>query len=256
MAEIILGSIEHLHDKINNWTQEAADALHGTSKKGNPSKGNYLWENDNLNDVEGIVHYGPGLAAYYTAEGYETVLTSLLDNEPSQPFAEIWRANAVLYSISKAVKTFRTVNPIGIRIGLKMGGFLTPTLGETDYVYYRVQHPNNELGWPAFFSQDIDTYVSNVINDTTILLTNLRAVVESIPDVGYPAIKPSNRMMDSVGTYWRFFYRWNLSAEGCFARVIGELQKELQALKENGWTGNSASIETQAREKWQSALNI
>jgi hypothetical protein len=256
MTEIILGSVDHLYGKINSWTQEAANALHGSADKASPTKANYIWESANLSGVEGIVHYGPGLAVYYTAEGQETILTKAIADEPSQPFSEVWKANSMLYSTSTSVGSFRTVNPIGIRVGLRVGGFQTPTLNNTPYVYYRVLHPNNELGWLTILSQDADTYLTNYIEDTTILLTNLRTVIDRVPGIGYPAIRPSSRLTDSVGTYWRFFYRWNISADACFARVLGELQKEMQALTQNGWTGNSASIETQAREKWQSALSI
>lgn len=255
MAELILGSIEHLHGKIKSWTQESADIFHGPDKKAYPEKAKYIWSPQNTSTLEGFVHYGPGLSAYYTADGQETVLTSLVEEEIDQNFDKVWKANVSLYNICNQLKNSRMVNPIGVRVGLGTG-VQRVTLDVTEYVHYKVLHPNAELGQPALFSYDIDTYIQSFVDDTTALLTNLRMVVESNTELGYPSIKTHNRLADSVGTYWRLFYRWNISAQGCFARIFGELQKDLQGMERNSWTGSTAAIETQAREKWQKALGI
>jgi hypothetical protein len=255
MAEIILGSIEHLHGKITSWTQAEADIFHGPAEKAYPKKANYIWTTENTDSLEGFVHYGPGLAVYYTADGHETVLTSLIEAEEGENFDTIWKANVSLYNICNQRMNVRMVNPIGVRLGLTTG-VRRVTLDNTQYVHYKVLHPNNELGQLVFFPQSFDDYIQGFIDDTTELLSNIKSVVDSSTGIGYPSIKMNNRLIDSNGTYWRLFFRWNISAQGCFARITGELQKALQFLERNGWTGSAEAIESQAREKWQTALNI
>lgn len=255
MAEHTLGSIEHLQGKINSWTQSSADSFHGPETKAYPEKARYIWTPQNNGAVQGFVHFGPELATYYTADGQETVLTSLIESEVGQNFDTVWKANVSLYNISNRLNNLRMVNPIGVRVGLGTG-LQRVTLNGTKYVYYKVLHPNSELGQPVFFTRDFDDYIQSFIDDTAVLLSNIRLVVDSNPGIKYPSIKTHNRLSDSVGTYWRLFFRWNISADGCFARIIGELQKDLQGLERNGWSGSAADIETQAREKWQTALSI
>ena len=255
MAELILGSVEHLHGKIKSWTQEQADTFHGPAEKAYPEKAKYIWVPQNTSTMQGFVHYGPGLATYYTADGQETVLTSLIEAEIGQNFDTVWKANVSLYNVCNQLKNVRMVNPTGVRIGLSTG-VQRVTLDITKYVYYKVLHPNAELGQPALFAYNLDDYIQGFVDDTATLLSNLRMVIDSNTGLGYPSIKTHNRLADSAGTYWRLFYRWNISAQGCFARMIGELQKDLQGMERNGWTGSASAIESQAREKWQKALGI
>jgi hypothetical protein len=255
MAETILGSIEHLHEKIKSWTQEEANVFHGPAEKAYPKKANYIWTTENTSSLEGFVHYGPGLAVYYTANGQETVLTSLIELEEGQDFDKVWKANVSLHTICQQLNNVRMVNPTGVSLGLRTG-VRRIRLDDTNYIHYKVLHPNNELGNLVIFSQTLDNHIQGFIDDTAELLSNIKIVVDSNPELGYPSIKTHNRLSDSKGTYWRLFFRWNISAQGCFARIIGELQKDLQFLERNGWTGSAESIESQAREKWQIALNI
>lgn len=254
MSEVY-NSIDYLKGKIQSWTKEKANTFHTTAEKAYPEKMDYIWEAANNETTEGFVHYGPGLATFYSADGQETVLTSLIESEVGENFDTIWKANVSLYNISNKLNNLRIVNPVGVRIGVGTG-VQRLTIDGTQYVYYKVLHPNSELGQPVFFTHNFDDYIQSFVDDTAVLLSNIKIVVDSNPEIKYPSIKTHNQLSDSVGTYWRFFFRWNISAEGCFARVVGELQKDLQGLQRNGWSGSATDVETQAREKWQKALSI
>lgn len=254
MSNVVFGTIDHLNGNMKSWSAAKAAEFHGPAEKAYPEKAAYIWEEANLPDVEGFIHYGPKMSAYYNANGSEFVLTSVFNTTALDDFSKLWRANRLLYAMSTNQPDFKIVNPIGFRNGFTSGHYQNVTLDDVEYVYYRLQHPNNELGSLMLFS--LDNHISTFVSETTKLLKNCRTVLETNPDIpGYPSIKVHSLVVNSGGPYWRFLQRWTISANGCLARLVGELQKDVQGLKQNGISVSDDVVEL-ARIEWQKALNI
>jgi hypothetical protein len=249
MAEQILGSIEHLRDKILSWTSTTAISLHGDEEKAYPKKAEYIWEEANTNTVGGFVHYGPKFAAYYSANGNEYVLTSEFD---TAQFDIDWKANKFLYAKSTIPNSnFKMVNPIGV----SLGKYNTIKINDSVFVYYRLQHPDTILGSNHMFSESPETRIKMFVDNITTLLENIKEIKDSQNIQGYPSIKTPWLMTNGVSLYWRFLYQWKIPAEGCLARLIGELQKYIQTEQKNGIIV-ADNLEQYARDSWKKALDI
>lgn len=253
-------SVEYLTSKIQNWTLDSSLTFHTSEQKAYPEKSKYIWETANTDQYEGFVHYGPNFASYYSAIGDEYVLTSTFWNTQ---FSIDWEANKALYKRSlTATNGFKTLNPIGFNEGYNMGSYeKTGIYKEIDidgkkFVYFKLKHPNLILGSNHTFSIPIEERVQFFVDNLTILLSNITAVLKEDSSIkGYPSIKYSWLCTSNGSPYWRFLYQWNLDAETLYSKIVGELQKYIQNLEKNGYIV-PAEIETKAREEWKTILNI
>lgn len=243
-------SIEFLKNKIDKWNESAASAFHTTHKKAYPEKAKYIWEPANTGDVEGFLHYGPEFAAYYSASGDEYVLSSGLY---APQFDIDWKFNKKLYSLTD--NNFKMVNPAGIVVGFQKGSYRTITLNNVQYIYYRVTHLNGNLGSVMMLNVPDNARLVKFVDTVDILLKKLKQVVDQEQAPGYPSIKIPQLLITDNTPYWRFFYQWKISADGCYARIIGEFQKYLQHLEKNNVEFDT-NIENYAREKWKNSLGI
>lgn len=253
-------SIEYLTSKIKSWTPENAIAFHTSEEKAYPEKAKYIWETANTDTSEGVIHYGPNFATYYSAEGDEYVLTSVFWNVQ---FEMDWRASRLLYQRSvNPANGFKTLNPIGFNEGYNMGSYdkvgiykFTEINGKV-FVYYKLKHPNNILGSNHRFSLPPEQRLQFFVDNLTILLSNITEILKTDTEItGYPSIKYVWLCTSNGQPYWRMLYQWVLDAETVFAQSVGELQKYIQNEEKNGYV-IPEGIENYAREEWKKALNI
>jgi hypothetical protein len=253
-------SIEYLSSKIQNWNSDFGLSFHTSEEKAYPEKAECIWEAANTAQYDGVLHYGKKFATYYSAVGDEYVLTSKFDNIR---FNIDWRANRALYQRSlNSANKFKMVNPIGFNEGYNMGSYekvgiyRVTNINETNFVYFKLKHPNSNLGSHHTFSVPGGQRVQFFVDNLTPLLYNITSVLaEDNTITGYPSIKYDWLCTSSGSPYWRMLYKWVDDAETCFARVIGELQIYIQTEEKNG-NLIPLGIETYAREEWKKALNI
>lgn len=243
-------SIEFLKNKIDTWSESSAVMFHTPHKKAYPEKAKYIWEPANTSEVEGFLHYGPKFAAYYSANGDEYVLSSELY---SPQFDIDWNFNKKLYSLID--NNFKMVNPTGIVVGFQKGTYRTVMLNGVQYIYYRINHLDNGLGSVMMLSIPDTAALTKFVDTVDILLRKLKQVVDTEKAPGYPSIKIPQLLITNNIPYWRFFYQWKISADGCYARIVGEFQKYLQHLEKNNIAVDT-NIENYAREKWKNTLGI
>lgn len=255
MSEVY-NSIDYLKSKITTWTPEKADVFHTTLPKAYPEKMDYIWEAANNDATEGFVHYGPKFAAYYNAQGEETILSSEFLPEI---FDMDWENNQALYQESlKDGAGFRYVNPIGFRVEGVSGKYNLVDVDGVSHVYYRYQHPDNDLGTPFLLSRDIaeaDKPKYMVDKYTPILEALTRLKTAGTIDF-YPSVKAPWLCVNSGGAYFRHFHRYDMSAKGLYAKLVGELQKYMQQVQKNGVTIDYNTLETYGKTQWAQALNI
>lgn len=255
MSEVY-NSIEFLKSKIQGWTKEQANSFHSTAEKAYPEKMDYIWAETNNDATEGFVHYGPKFAAYYNAQGEETLLSSEFLPEV---FEMDWNANKALYQESiKDGSNFRMVNPVGFKVGGVSGQYQSMTIDETPYIYYRLQHPDTDLGTPYLLSRTVSHSFGPryFIDNCTPVLRALKKLVDDGIISGYPSIKAPWLCVNTGGAYWRHFHYYHMSAKGLYAKLVGELQKYMQQVEKNGSTIDYDGLETYGKEQWAQALNI
>jgi hypothetical protein len=253
-------SIEYLTSKIKSWTPEHATTFHTSEEKAYPEKAKYIWEAANTDITEGVVHYGPNFATYYSAAGDEYALTSVF--WPAQ-FATDWKASRLLYQRSvDPANGFKILNPIGFNEGYNMGSYdkvgiyKTIEIDEKVFVYYKLKHPNNMLGSNHRFSVTPEQRLHFFVDNLATLLSNITELLKTNTEItGYPSIKYAWLCTSNGQPYWRMLYEWEASVDTIFAQSVGELQKYIQNEEKNGYT-IPAGIENYAREEWKKALSI
>jgi hypothetical protein len=256
------GTIDHLKLKMQNWTPQLAIDLHGTSEKAFDKKAEYVWEEANTEAAEGFFYYGQEMAAYINAEGEEYILSSWI---PSNDFDNAWRANLSLYNISQTTDTsFRIVRPFGLPAGFAGRNYKKVLIDNTNYNYYLLTHPNNDLGGLIMFTDiSLEDYITLFINESEKLLAHLTTVIETLSPVltqevpfGYPSVKINDLIVNSGGPYWRFLHQWELDKDGVLSKFVGELEKALDGLQQQGVTLDKDGILNGAEIKWSNALNM
>jgi hypothetical protein len=253
-------SIEYLTSKIKSWMPESAITFHTSEEKAYPEKAKYIWESANTDTSEGVIHYGPNFATYYSAGGDEYVLTSVFWH---RQFAIDWKASRLLYRRSvDSANRFNTLNPIGFNEGYSMGSYdkvgiyKTAEINEKTFVYYKLKHPNNMLGSNHRFSILPEQRLHFFVDNLTTLLLNITEILKIDTGItGYPSIKYAWLCSSNGQPYWRMLYEWESSAETVYAQIVGELQKYIQNEEKNGYMIPDG-IENYAREEWKKALNI
>jgi len=263
----IYGSLDYLRSKMTSWTQESALEFHTEYYKGYPEKSKYIWEEANTDDTEGFVYYGPDMASYFSADGSEYVLSHWFDQ---LEFDKVWKAGKKLYEDSLNDPDFSIVRPIGFPSGLMGSSYRVMQLDQYAYNYYKLEHPNNELGSLLVFSNSVQTvpeYLNLFINQVTKLIQYAKPIVEDCSSYrntndssgwGYPGIKINDLMTNSSGPYWRFLYKWSMTPTGFYSKVYGELEKMIQHININEQYRNDvpSGILEQASATWKNELNI
>lgn len=244
---------EYLYNKIISWNQSKADSLHGLAPKGFPTKAKYVWEEANKPDVEGFVFYGPSHATYMNANGEEWILTAL----QSHDFEKTWTAYSKLYSLASD-QNIKMVNPTGLPLNMSNKKKVQKLeLDNVSYNYYKLEHPDNELGWQSNpTSNTVDDYFNNLISDTELLMPLIKQTV-NVLSVGYPNWRPVDRLENSSGRYHRWMFNWSIEKEEFYFKCIGILEAMIQtySITMNGFEP-SFDVKKKAEEKWKKALNM
>jgi hypothetical protein len=245
---------EFLFEKIKSWNQSKADELHGLAPKGFPTKAKYIWETVNTDKVEGFVFYGPNHATYMNANGEEWILTAISYSR----FDNDWTAYNKLYTLASA-QGLRIVNPIGLPQTLTNNKKVKSiTLEGTPYYYYRLLHPNKELGWQSnITAQTVDQIFNTYISEVSTILPLIREVVENTSIEGYPKWRFPDNLENSQGRYYRWMFDWTSDKEMFYFKLIGTLESVLQTYTNevNGFSP-SFDVKKEAEEKWQILLNM
>jgi hypothetical protein len=244
---------DFLFEKINSWNQGLADQLHGLAPKGFPTKAKYVWEEANINDVEGFIFYGPNHATYMNANGEEWVLTAV----SYERFDKDWAAYTKLYELASA-QGIRMVNPIGLPINFTNKRKVKKlTLNNTDFHYYRLLHPDNQLGWHAnITAQTVDQLFKSYISEVSTLIPFINETVKTL-SIGYPSWRYVDSLENNQGRYYRWMFDWSITKEEFYFKNVGLTEALLQTYT-NDLNGFSPSFDVikEAKEKWQTLLNM
>lgn len=256
------GTIDYLKSKMQSWTPQLPENIHGCSEKAFTKKAEYVWEEANTEEFEGFLYYGQEMAAYLNANGEEYILSSWI--HPND-FDNSWRANLALYNISQTVDlNFKIVRPYGIPSGFAGRNYKKTLIDNINYNYYLLTHPNNELGGLMMFSDvTLEQYSTTFIDESEKLLRHLTTVVDTLPAIlpqevtfGYPSVKLNDLILGSSGFYWRYLHQWEFDKEGVLAKFLGEGEKAIDGILKQGFYLDKNSLLEEANTKWSSALNI
>lgn len=246
MSNTQFNFFDFLLKKIYSYNKEKCQAFHTTHEKAFPTKSLYIWEEENVLNSDAFVFYGPQFAVYFDVTGLEKGLTSYTKVET---FKKNWEANMLLYNKSLNLKTFKLVNPIDFRIYKE---------NDIEYVLYTLQHPDNELGEYIFTNQtNIDWYYNLFISEVETLLKNIKSVIHDNQNLslGYPSLRLPDLLKNNQGCYWRYLFLWELSPEGVYSKIIGDVEKCLETFPRQGQAAKFDVLK-EAESRWKSVLNI
>lgn len=236
--------------KIQTFHRDTTDVFHSTYEKAFPTKSLYIWEETDILNCDGFVYYGPQFAIYFNANGLEIGLTcySTVDS-----YKKSWIANQHLYKESLTCNTFDMVNPIGFD-----SNYQIYNVDGIDHILYKMQHPNHELGeYVMTTSDNIDNYYQILVSNTETILKHIRTVIDNNKELllGYPSLRFPDILKNSQGYYWRYLHLWELSPEGVYKKLIGDVEKCLETFPRQGQI-SKFDILTEAEHRWKNALNI
>lgn len=224
---------DYLVDLIKNWNQADADRFHSNCTRDN-IEGRYIWNYDDT----GITIYRDITAVHISTTGKICKLTKEWKSNE-------WRAFSQLYNLSEDSKDFRTEIP------------LNNLITETGMFYCEVQRPNYEIGldfqYDIFENNINEKYFIDYIDQTVILFRNLKKVVTSVDEIGYPevGIPFTKRLRDEKGYFWSDFKKWNYSENQFKERMLNDLSVSIFYLENNiGKLAYKEKIKDYAIESW------
>jgi len=224
---------EYLLKLIKNWNQADADRFHSNCTR-DGIEGRYIWHYDDT----GITIYRDITAVHISMTGKVCKLTKEWKSNE-------WRAFSQLYNLSEDGKDFRTEIP------------LNNSITETGMFYCEVQRPNYEIGldfqYDIFENNINEKYFIDYIDQTVVLFRNLKKVVTSIDEIGYPevGIPFTKRLRDERGYFWSDFKKWNYSEKQFKERMLNDLSVSIFYLENNiGKLAYKEKIKNYAVESW------
>jgi hypothetical protein len=242
-----------LINKINSFDENTARRFHSTHEKAFPTKSLYVWEQVDIINCDGFVYYGPQFAAYFDANGVEVCLTSFTSHSN---FVKAWSANKLLYQECLLHNNVSMVNPVGITGD--NNNYTTYHVNGIDYILYMIQHPNHELGEYIMTTPDnIDDYYKLCISSVENILMHINTVIKNSPALclGYPSLRLPDLLKNSKQYYWRHFHLWDLTADGVYKKLIGDIEKCIETFPRQGQV-SSFDVLKEAEYRWKKVLNI
>ena len=225
---------EHLVKLLKNWNQNDADLFHSHCER-DEIEGRDLW----FYDETGTVIYRDITAVHISNTGKCCKLTKLEWNMSE------WDAFVKLYELSQTEKNFRIEIPI------------TSSVTEDNFFYSEVQRPAFQVGLDFqydLFENNIDKkYFIEYIDQTVVLLKNLKKVVSGIDGIGFPqvGIPPTKRLRDKDGYFWSDFKRWRLTEQEFIDRMKNDLSVTFFYIKNNlGELPYQDELKQYAEKQW------
>lgn len=246
------GSYTYLAGKITGWTQAQADAVHGSAEKAFPGKAKYIWSEANNADYEGFVYYGPEMATYFNANGDEVTLS---DAWSEVEFEKTWNANTDLWNNLQGTDV-KMVQPLGFPVLFGSSPWKIYNLNNKPFIHYKLKHPDNDLGGQIMTnSGNVSDWARTLIGEVTKLIPYMLRTVYSEPNRGFPRLALKDLVKNDTGPYWRFMYVWDLSKEGFYTKMMGDIEKIVQNYPRQGQTLDFDPI-AEAEAQWRNLLNI
>lgn len=241
---------DFLLKKIQTFNSNKVSVFHSTYEKAFPTKSLYIWEETNILNCDGFLYYGPQFAIYFNANGLEVGLTCY---SSVNSYKNSWVANQRLYKESQTYGAFNIVNPVGFD-----NNYEIYNLNGIDYILYKMQHPNYELGEYVMTTPDnIDNYYEVLVSHTEIILKHIKTVIDNNKELslGYPSLRFPDILKNSQGYYWRYLHLWELSPDGVYKKLIGDVEKCLETFPRQGQV-SKFDILAEAEHRWKNVLNI
>lgn len=246
------GSYTYLAGKITGWTQAQADAVHGSAEKAFPGKAKYIWEEANNDDYEGFIYYGPEMATYFNSNGDEITLSN---SWTSNEFEQTWNANVDLWNSVQGTDV-RIVQPLGFPVLFGSSPWKSYNLNGEKYILYKLKHPDNDLGGLIMTDPaSINDAAHMLINEVSKLIPYLMQTVYADSTRGFPRLALKDLVTNDIGPYWRFMYVWDLTREGFYTKILGDIEKIVQNYPRQGQDFDFDII-TDAGAQWRNLLNI
>ena len=237
---------EYLEKLLSTWNQEKADAFHSNCTR-DDTEGRYIWNYD-----ENVFSRHKGVTIHRDVTAIHISLTGTVYKLTKQwQFTEHdWPAFLQLHKLSQKSKDFRTEIPIENEI------IMNPN--DDDLFFSVVQRPCHQVGLDFqydIFENNVDEkYFIEYIDQAVILFKNLKTVVDSIPNCGFPevGIPPTKRLKDEEGYFWADFKKWNTSELGFRDRMKNDLNSMLFYLEYNlGKLDFTDTVKQYAEKQWK-----